>query len=901
MGKNDTHLVRYAIGKSTNLAKAWNRTSPWVKFCTELSTPVKTGESRAKFDEMSKDEQDLLKAINGWISTAQCKDNKRNLKNVLPRNLLSLDLDYCEIETMEAIAAGTGPLARFESFTHSSRRHTKRKPRLRQFYPLKRDVDADEYHALVRIISYILDGKREPIIQVDRVSARPAQMMFKPTTSKDGDWFCHRQEGRLLDPDEIFDLWKKKKGDPKDISTLPLFDTETDIRKRAAKSENPLEKPGIIGAFCRAYTIEDAMEKFIPGTYIPGDTHSENPRYTYAGSTSSNGAIVYDGGLFLYSNHGHDPCCEQNINAFDMVRLHKFGELDEGFDLKNTKITALPSFKAMSDFARADSNTKHELSINQRALIEQFDDETTDAPEEPNEDDLIGDDPLPKALEKKKEKKKKRDTSWLDELERDKQGRYISSLANVTKIIMNDPRLGVNIGYNEFLSRIALVGDLKTRINGISTVLCKNTKVGMRWSDRFNHILRLVLEEPMPDQGGCGWGLRVSDRDLDAAKQIAAHERAFHPVKTYFESLRWDGKPRIETCFSRYLGCRDSAYTRQVSQNVFLACVARIYQPGHKFDFVVIIQGKQGCRKSTFVLNLAPAPWTGVFNTKFDDPWRVADQTMGKLILEMGEIHNFKKADFGLAKEFVRRQRDDVRLPWGKEITELPRQFILIGTTNDDKFLRDPSGNRAYWPIITPKTIRNPVNTDALRLEIDQLWAEALALYQKRMNELPAGAEELDLSLQGEEAMQEAEALQEQHRSEELSEGYANAILAFLDTPLTLAEARRLFGVGGAESRFPADGELDPDTTKVRLCAISTREMCMIVFNGNPLPRNPAEKATLEQAQGFLLGWHRETTTVGRKANTWKWGRSTKWLIRTDATPAEQKLGYALILDDLIG
>ena len=906
MGNNDKYLVKYAEGKAKNLAKAWNKTRPWGEFCTDLSTPTKTGEARAKFDEMSKDEQDVLKAVAGWISTAQCENNNRSLKNILPRNLLSLDLDYCSTELKDAIEAGESPLSRFESFTHSSRRHTERKPRLRQFYPLSREVDADEYHALVRIVSYVLDGKREPIIQVDRVSARPAQMMFKPTISKDGDWFCHLQEGKLLDPDYFFDLWRKKKGDPTDLTKLPLYDTETNIRRSAEKSENPLTKPGIIGAFCRAYPIEDAMEKFLPGLYIPGDAHSGQPRYTYAGSTSSNGAIVYDDGLFLFSNHGHDPCCDQNVNAFDMVRLHLYGEEDTGLDTQNTPVNQLPSFKAMMEFARNDKGTKHELMKERYSFIEQFDnDEPVDEAEadesvEPDYDDLIGDGPAPK-----KKKKKKRDAwDWMDDLEIDKNGNINPNLANTTKILINDPRIGPNVAHNEFLNRKVLTGNIQTGIRSIPDLICRDTNAGDRWEDSTNSLIRLLLEEQNGD-GKKGYGMKTSDRDLRGALRIAAKTRAFHPIKNYIESTEWDGKSRIETCFSDYLGCPYSEYHRQASLNFFLACVARIYKPGHKFDFVVMIQGAQGSRKSTFVLKLAPEVWTGVFNAPFDNAQRIAEQIMGKWINEMAEIHNFKKSDFGQAKEFVRRQHDDIRMAYDEEVSLFPRQCVFVGTTNDAKFLRDPTGNRSYWPIISPKTMRDPIDTDSMVRDRDQMWAEALVRFKALWEARRKGQDELDLSLKGEEAISEAERLQEAYRSEEHSEQIANHLAETLDEVMTLSQAQRLMGMGAESSFDQRDGQ-DPDTLRVRLCAVSQKELNLITFN-SPTPRNAAESATMSHAISFLFqrhGWEKENANLtNKKQPSWKWGRTGRWFIRSDASLAAKKCGYEILSDgdDLVG
>lgn len=890
MGKNDTLLVRYAVGKSTNLAKAWNRTAPWSKFCTELSTPVKTGESRAKFDEMSKDEQDLLKAINGWISTAQCKDNKRNLKNVLPRNLLSLDLDYCEIETMEAIAAGTGPLARFESFTHSSRRHTKRKPRLRQFYPLKREVDADEYHALVRIISWILDGKREPIVQVDRVSARPAQMMFKPTISKDGDWFCHRQEGQLIDPDEIFALWKKKKGDPKDLSTLPLFDSETSLRRSAAKSENPLTKPGIIGAFCRAYRIEDAMEKFIPDAYIPGDSHSENPRFTYTGSTSSNGAIVYDDGLFLYSNHGHDPCCEQNVNAFDMVRLHKFGDLDEGFDVKETPVTQHPSYKAMVGFAREDEGTRNELVQEQYAIKNQFEDESDEDDEE--EEDLIGDD-----SPKKKNKNVKEKRDWRAGLETDKQGRNLPSIHNYNLILQTDHRLKGAIRYNEFTGQINLCRSIKSEINGIPTKVCRDPANGDLMADEDDSIIRAILDAPK-NLGGYGMINHIGN--LRDAVITAARNNPFHPVKTYLESLVWDGKPRIDDFLVRHLRANDSRLVREVGRLVLLASVTRVYEPGHKFDYITILEGPQGIRKSTFIAELYGSAWFGELDCHLDNNKEIMEVTPGKWGMEMPELDSMKKADTPIFKKFMRKTEYISRMAYGHRASVMLIQFVCWGSTNETKYLRDHTGLRTFWPIRCGFEDGEHIDTDAVRAERDQLWAEALVVYRRERQEKPKSlVPTLPLTL-SKEAEEELKTYHKRARLEEIHEELAARILEAADEPIRLSDLLREYG--GAEAGFGKDGETDPDTVMVLRCVLLRRDLVRFAYGERfDLLTDQVKKTNFDKAMEIVLKKWEEPNGPRRKFKQNVVGR---WYTRNDASRADLAAGYRILPtedDDLIG
>ena len=143
--------------------------------------------------------------------------------------------------------------------------------------------------------------------------------------------------------------------DWRDFSTLPQGAREKSSRPTAAKAEVPTEKRGIVGDWCRTYDVEEAIEKFLPDIYGPGDCHETGkPRYTYLKGSAANGVVVEDGGLFIYSHHGTDPCGERLCNSFDMVRLHLFGHLDAAIHDPDLPITSYPSYKAMVEFAAED-------------------------------------------------------------------------------------------------------------------------------------------------------------------------------------------------------------------------------------------------------------------------------------------------------------------------------------------------------------------------------------------------------------------------------------------------------------------------------------------------------------------------------------------------------------------
>jgi hypothetical protein len=183
---------------------------------------------------------------------------------------------------------------------------------------------------------------------------------------------------------------------------------------------------------------------------------------------------------------------------------------------------------------------------------------------------------------------------------------------------------------------------------------------------------------------------------------------------------------RLDSWLSSYLGADDSRYIRHVGAKMLIAAVRRVYHTGAKFDQMVILEGAQGTGKSTALQTLAIDPdW---FTDNFaltDDSRKVLEQTEGKLIIEAAEMTGIRKADIEHVKALLSRTHDRARKAYGHFVTEVPRQFIFIGTTNggaESPYLVDPSGHRRSWPVKTGK-----IDLASLRRDVDQLWAEAVS------------------------------------------------------------------------------------------------------------------------------------------------------------------------------
>lgn len=262
---------------------------------------------------------------------------------------------------------------------------------------------------------------------------------------------------------------------------------------------------------------------------------------------------------------------------------------------------------------------------------------------------------------------------------------------------------------------------------------------------RFNE-LEQKCQLTRPDEDGKTTTCRADDGEVDKLRhemyetfgflpeldllhrtvKLVAKRASFHPFKEYVDSQEptWDGESRCETWLIKYGGAEDTPYVRAVSKIVLVATVRRTRQPGCKFDEMLILESPQGSFKSTAVKTLCPAPSLFADNFRlYQDTRRNMEQTAGKVIVEFGELRGMGERDHRDLKAYLSSTHDEARMAYGREPISVPRQFIIIGTTNDPHYLRDMTGDRRYWPVKVKAF-------DVARLEADrdQLWAEAAHL-----------------------------------------------------------------------------------------------------------------------------------------------------------------------------
>lgn len=229
-------------------------------------------------------------------------------------------------------------------------------------------------------------------------------------------------------------------------------------------------------------------------------------------------------------------------------------------------------------------------------------------------------------------------------------------------------------------------------------------------------------------------GMSPDRTRIHNAIEVVANKNSFHPAKDYFNTLEWDGVKRLDKWLSYYLGAEDDEpdYLAFIGKKWLTAAVRRVFMPGCKFDHVLVMEGKQGKGKSTALKVLATFG-TDIEMSYFTDAITIADiqtkdtiqKIQGSIIVELAELAGFNKKDDEEIKRWITLQHDDVRLPYARTTTRFNRQFVLSATTNSYDYLKDPTGNRRYWPVKTEN-----IDLEALKADRQQLWAEAVTLFK---------------------------------------------------------------------------------------------------------------------------------------------------------------------------
>lgn len=657
----------------SRLSKKWkNKKWQWSEIVARCSDTRRTGESVAEYLKMSKAEQADIKDVGGFVG-GYLSGGTRKTANVMHRSMATLDIDYGTPSVWDDFTMLFGCAA----MIYSTHKHTADTPRYRLVIPFSRNVEPKEYEPICRKIADAIG-----IDLFDITTYQLPRLFYWPSTPKDGTFFFNYQDGPALDVDEILSTYTN----PQDVSEWAMGRRETEaVAHELRKAGDPLEKPGLIGAFCRAYTIDEAITKFLADVY---EATATDGRYTYIKGSVAAGLVCYEN-KFAYSHHETDPASMQLCNAFDLCRIHLFGVHDEG--CKVTDVTRLPSYLKMQDFAAKDKTVRVLLTKERRAEADSdfadVDLDEADTPKEAN-------------------------TDWMANLDYDRKGKIENTNKSRTLIAQNDEKLKA-VRYDLFRGEFA-VTDPNSQFKSLS-------------GTGLDNISAAEIAGYIEDV----YGLKIDHKQIVAkALYKLVGERGFNPVKDFILSEKWDGTHRADTLLIDYLGAEDSELTRAVTRKWLTAAVARVFNPGCKFDGVLTLQGPQGIGKSLLLTTIA-GNW---YNGNFSFSANIKEQReilADSWIVENGELAGMKKADVESAKAFISNVEDKYRRPYGALVEHFPRHCVMAATTNEEYFLRSTTGDRRWWIVaVQGKGSVADWLTD-LKDNTGQIWAESYNNYQQ--------------------------------------------------------------------------------------------------------------------------------------------------------------------------
>lgn len=691
-----------------------NKEISWSDLLKELSKYRVTPETYAEYLTLPPNLQDEKKDVGGFVGGA-LQGGRRLGSNVTFRSMITLDADFADVDFWgDATFSFPNAMAVYGTHKH-------REPdtcRYRLIIPLSRTVMRDEYQAIARKIAEIIG-----IEYFDITTYQPERLMYWPSVSKDSKYYFKWQDGLWIDPDDIL----RQYVDWTDASQWPMSKREREIiQKHGEKQGNPLEKPGVIGAFNRCYGIVEALETFLSDVYEPVPGTSDK-RWSYKLGSTTGGLIVYDDNLFAYSHHGTDPASGMLCSAFDLVRVHKFGLMDKDTE-KGTPIHKMPSHIAMENFGsqqakvRIDLIEQHEKELQEDFASVEEEIAKIQTPVGSSDGDQALDSDIQgtgknnseRSSGKREEIPKPSETEenkeWKGKLEVDRKGRVLPTAPNFAIIFKHDLKLKNALGWDLFTHIDTCLSDLPWR---------KIEAVGEPFGEIDMAALRVYFEMKYKASSAP----KLKDAFLRNRMRVA-----YHPIKEFLSGLEWDGHKRLDSLLIDFLNAEDSAYTRAVTRKSFVACVARVFEPGVKFDNVLTLIGPEGLGKST-LLGMMGKRWFSDSLGSVENP-KIFEQLQGAWLIEVGELASLRRAEVEMVKHFVAKRADRFRVAYGTHVEEFARQCVFFGTTNTEDFLTDNNGNRRFWPV----RVRDGSTLDIfaeLPLEVDQLWAEAYHYYKQ--------------------------------------------------------------------------------------------------------------------------------------------------------------------------
>lgn len=637
----------------------------WSDFLERLNRDIRSTETMRDFDRLDRTARANLKDVGGYMA-GELSGARRLKSAVLSRSMITLDVDYADsLFPVEFDTRFPGVAA----VIYNTRSDREKSRRFRVVIPFAEEVqDAAQYEAAARKMAELLG-----IDLFDPTTFQAERMMYWQSLSSDQPKVFEVFEGEPISAEYLLSLYGNNE-EWRDIRNWAFkSDQEKETRAIVSKAmaQNPREKAGLVGAFCRAYSVPAAIEKYLSDVYeiAPG-----NDRYTYKAGHSVGGMIVFDD-LFCFSYHSTDPISDGHAyNAYDLVRVHKFGHLGKE-----------DSTKEMNKLVCADKECVKDM-VTPDADLDDFDDYG----------DAVKSDSTEEVTE----------LVW----DLDGKGNKQVTVNNFVNAFKSDPLLNGLLAYDMLKETIVFTRPSFT---------AKGSKKGDLVNDTDISIIKGRIERMH--------GIYNDAKLNDAIEQVSS-DNAFHPIKLYLESLTWDGVPRIDTFLVDYMGAEDNAYTREAFRKMLLAAVTRIYEPGRKFDTALVFYSEQGVGKSTLIQRLSK----GWFNDSLTNlsGKESYEAIQFAWLVELAELSALRKSDVEAVKNFISKREDTYRGAYARRVKTHKRQCVFFGSTNDDEFLKDATGNRRFFPVEVKRTRKTRIifepEFDAI---VDQLWAEAMEGY----------------------------------------------------------------------------------------------------------------------------------------------------------------------------
>lgn len=701
---------------------------------------------------------------------------RRSKRTIEARSALTLDVDFPQAGFITDVM-----MFPFNLVWHTTYSSAPDNERYRIIIPLDREVTPAEYVGCVISVMDMLGTE-----QFDLGSTQPERYMFLPAAQKPDFYSWGEVEGPIATADDL-------------IMSANTVVTDYVAPTPSRSKRDPFKIEGVVGAFNRVY---ENLDDLIADFDLPYDKVGD--KWLHRGSLGAPGMgpVPEREGLW-YSFHALDPTFMQTCSAFDLVRIHQYGEADE--DAKpNTPVNKLPSHTRMLDEV-LNGNTEVANKVMGETWRSDFAGPSAgpapagapaqrQAPSAPVAAPSGGD--------------------WRTGLALNQAGSVRDNLDNWDLILTHDPVFR-GLTFNERTQAIEPVGDLPWR---------PVTKSSKAWSKEGDGtLLGLHLERTLR--------LKVPQARIDVMVLRSAFSNRTDPVVDYLNALTWDGQERVETCLP---GVKATDFTRLAARKSLVAAVARAMEPGVKWDHSLILFGGEGLGKSLWIERMSKG-WTAELgDLRAKDTLMTVSRTW---IAVADEGHSLKKADSNVMKSFMTRRYDTYRAPYAHVDTDRPRRCVVWGSTNEETFLRREAGNRRFLIVQCSR-----YDIDAVTEEyVDQVWAEAVHLY--RAGE-PLWLDEE----QAEQATEEREIFTEENP-------LVGQIGAYLDMPVPAtwyqmsSAARFTYRQNYLELGLDEGVEM---MTQDKVCAL---QVWYEVLNGNRKPQQ-VEVREINEAIRLLSEWY---------------------------------------------